>query len=157
MADYNIYIHSTDIQQNGGQSFTLPWKQSEEDQETGSSSMTGGEMASANVAELASYAKTISKGGKAGVFGVVAAIAIKVVTTVAKTRYEINMMETGDYHSQIQLQYWKDGVNAVFTPLSTHMNMIKQRTTLRIESERNALQRELLGDSEINRYTNRGC
>ena len=47
-------------------------------------------------------------------------------------------------------------LNAIFHPISTTISTIRQHRADIRQNVRSSMQRELLGDSEINHYTNRG-
>lgn len=158
MADYNIYIHSMDgegggASQNGTPTFnpTAPW---------GSQESSGGGSDSQQLSRQTP--NFIADTKKAGSFAKVAPAlaaaygAVKTIYSVTKTTAEFSAIETGDFRLVIAFQNYESLKNAVFHPVSTTIQTFKTIKLNQIENQRKEIQRSLLGDSEINRYSNRG-
>lgn len=160
MADYNIYIHSMSeggTVGNGSPTFnpTAPWGS----QEAGASSGGGEQEETKETPSFLASGKVMKKIGKTGKFGpavVIAAAVVKISYSVAKMQVEHQAIENGDFRISNAFANFEAGKNALFHPVSTTIQSWKQQQTDVIQSERLSLQRDLLGDSEINRYSNRG-
>ena len=158
MADYNIYIHNL----GGGNNQvnpTKPWKStdvsptqswSEKDTSLVESEQTPPFIANEAIGTLSKYK------GKVGV-------AVAAATAVVETSYQILKQitpfiaaETGDFRMSTAISNYESLKNSIFNPVSTVIQLARQSQQFRLEDQRKTMNRELLGDSEINRYTNRG-
>ena len=153
MADYNIYIHSL-----GGetqQSQTTPWNQNENGQmqpwKSTDESINKNESPEnlANAGKVASIAKVAP-------WVAIAFAVVKTAYSITKTTAEFVALETGDFRVTNAFHDYEAGKNAIFHPISNTVQSIKTLRINRIENQRREMQRSLLGDSEINYYTNRG-
>lgn len=157
MADYNIYIHSVEGGGDGSQpgesgfSFTKPW---------GSDNEQGDKEEAAQLAKstpnfIADAKKTMTA-AKASPIVAVAFAAVKLTYSISKIITEFNAIKTGDFRTSNMFHDYEAAKNAIFHPISTTLQMQKTILLNRIENQRREMQRELLGDSDINRYSNRG-
>lgn len=159
MADYNIYIHSSggnNVTENptkawidkAQQSFTKAWQ----------TDTTPGEIDPMYKTPtfLANEAMDVLESGMMGVMVGVASVVVKGSYQAIKTAASYISAETGDFRVSVQMSNFDAQVKAVFHPVSTTLTALRRDLEIRRENQRREYQRELLGDSEINRYTNRG-
>lgn len=157
MADYNIYIHFGGYS-NTGNSPTQPWR----------NNSGGGQMqAWGNQQEQAqeddnidSVKELVSKGNSLlkKTFPKVAAafVAVKVGEKLVESAVDYSALFTGDYRASHTIDNYKAMMHAMVHPFSTTINIIKTNMLNNIENQKRREYRELLGDSIINSYTNRG-
>ena len=159
MADYNIYIHSAET--GGGISNpTTPWNANKE--AGGGNSQT--ESWASNVSKAAGVVgnpdmlvgMSASKFMKAIPAIAAAYVVCKTASAIYETNINIGSIKSGDYTKVVKLNNFKATVNAITHPFSSTLNYLKQRIEWDVENERRTLERELLGDSVINSYSNRG-
>ena len=167
MADYNIYIHSVD-QSNGNGSFTTPWTEEQKESSPTNAWKTFTESASKvkkNV--LDNPASLLNKGMNvlakavpeiAIAFAIIKGteMAVKLADTTISTVLPFYEAETGDYMYGMNYHNIKNGVSMIAHPFSSGINVLRTFQEQRLENQRRAMKRELLGDSIINTYTNRG-
>lgn len=168
MADYNIYIHSVDgggftnptsPSSFNGNSFTMPWTN---DSDSGSDSGGGVNpvafMKKARQApkKVIDMFKSMGKGGKLGAVLGAAYLVLKGCYEAEKIADSFVSVETGDFRHSKLLENYEASKHAVFHPISTTIEYNRTQQRIRLENQRRQMQRELLGDSEINRYSNRG-
>lgn len=158
MADYNIYIHSMDgegggASQNGTPTFnpTAPWG-SQESSSGGSDS----QQLSKESPNFIADAKKAGRFAKAAPALAAAYGVVKTVYSISKTVAEFISIETGDFRTTTAFQNYESIKSAVFHPISTTIQITKSVKLNDIENQRREIQRSLLGDSKINRYSNRG-
>ena len=171
MADYNIYIHAIGTGGATNQNPTVPWSQKDEGgafSQTTPQSGSGLGVDGVNVAFAISRASNFAQNPDAIVGTAVSGIAkifpwiavafavTKLVDTAYTTALDFTTLETGDYRAQIQWDNFKTVGNDIFKPVSTLLSSLKTRNQWRIENYKQKAQRDLLGDSVINSYTNRG-
>ena len=162
MPDYNIYIHSA-ISSSSGEA-TKPWTSK-------SSSLfpwNSEDSVSSNITKTMSKASgvmmnpdsLISQGvsmiAKAIPWVAIVLIGAKIVDKVVSTSINYNVLETGNYRDSVSWNNFKANLNWLFKPFSTTWNEIQTQNQYRVNNYRQTLQRQLLGDSVINSYTNRG-
>ena len=169
MADYNIYVHAVGTGSATSQNPTIPWSQREEGvggAAAQTTSQSGGGFGNGSVAfmSMARYAQNPDSLVSTGMSTLaklvpalaVAAIVVKTADKLITEVEEINAAETGDHRRIVAYQNFKSRVSSVFTPVSTGVNFLKTINQRSREDSKRALQRDLLGDSVINSYTNRG-
>ena len=158
MADYNIYIHSMDgegggASQNGTPTFnpTAPWGS----QESGGGGSDSQQLSKESPNFIADAKKTAKVAMKNPWIAVAYAI-IKTAYTITKTVSEFDSIQTGNFRMTNNFHNYEAAKSAVFHPISTTIQTLKTMQLNKIEDQRREMQRSLLGDSEINRYSNRG-
>lgn len=158
MADYNIYIHSMDgegggASQNGTPTFnpTAPWGSQESG---GAGSDT--QQISKQTPNFMADAKKTSTVAKAAPWLAAAIAVVKTAYSITKTIENFRVIESGDFRSTNAFENYESVKNAVFHPVSTTLQIYKVTKLNQIENQRREMQRSLLGDSDINRYSNRG-
>ena len=159
MADYNIYIHSVGGQNtgNGGANFTMPWRTTNDgDSDSGiSQNEDYRELTPEFIAQ--ETGQGAMKGGMVGAIIAAGVAVVKISIKIGRTINEFRTMQTGDFRSTIAYQNLDATINAIKNPIPTMINYLKDTTRIEIQNQTKEKQRELLGDSEINRYINRGC
>lgn len=164
MADYNIYIHAP-FGGSGEFSQTKPWK-SEEGGGSGLTTPFTGESNQAVKSAFGALSKFsnpdsligmgVSAISKAVPWIACAMIVLSITDKVITTSLDFATVESGDYSVQIGLANFKQNVSNLIRPFSSSLNYFKNEQQIRIQNQRRTMQRELLGDSIINSYTNRG-
>lgn len=160
MADYNIYIHSASSNNGTSDSPTTAW--SKDNQGSSSDDNTGAwvNKATQAIGFVQNPDSLIQKGvgavAKAVPWVAVAYAAVKLGTKAVDTYYNFEVLNTGSYGSQMAWNNVKTALTSALTPFSTTMQYIYSTQQVRIENQKRQLTRELLGDSEINSYSNRG-
>ena len=136
---------------NGTPTFnpTTPWGNESEQNEVSRMSFKETPNLMADIKGTGSFIKSIPAVA-------VAYAVIKTAYTITKTAAEFNAIETGDFSATNAFNNYESVKNAIFHPISTTIQTVRQRRMDRVENQRREMQRQLLGDSEINRYTNRG-
>lgn len=157
MADYNIYIHYGGMVQNSNP--TQPWANNGEGQ--GPMQVWRNQQTSDNdISEIETPRDLINLGKgqlSKGVAKVAAAFAvIKGVEKVTVTALEYQSLSSGDYRAQHTVNNYKVMMTAMTNPMGTAFNIISTMLKENIENQKRQQYRELLGDSVINSYTNRG-
>ena len=158
MADYNIYIHSMDgegggASQNGTPTFnpTAPWGS----QESGGGSSDSRQLSKQTPNFMADTKKAGSL-SKAAPWLATAIAVVKTAYSISKTVVEFTSIQTGDFRMANNFHNYESTKHAIFHPVSTTIQTLKSMKLNQIENQRREIQRSLLGDSEINRYSNRG-
>lgn len=161
MADYNIYLHSTD--NVGGSSPTTAWNNEGADANsafTGSQTSAWTSKAQQAIGAVGNPDSLISKGigavAKAVPWVAIAYAIIKVGTFVLDTCFDFQALHSGDYSN---LRTWNNMTTIVknsFTPFSMTISGIKAMQSSDIDNTRRRMNREMLGDAEINSWSNRG-
>ena len=160
MADYNIYIHSMDGEaggsSNGTPTFnpTTPWT-SEEGGSGGGETLANPNFESPTKIAQESYSMFKGGGKVMAIIGIAYAVN-KISFQAVKLTDSFLSKETGDYRTSIAISNYEAAKHAIFHPASAIINRARTLQQSRLQSERAALSLELLGDSEINSYTNRG-
>ena len=162
MADYNIYIHSTStVGQNDNptrawsnqivQTPTAAWKESD---------MSGQGLNDplSNVAPFIANEsmEALKYGGSTLSTIAVAAAIIKTGWEALKLHDSFASANKGDFRLTLSMRNFETMVNSVFRPVSTTIGYLRSEFEINRENQRRTMQLELLGDSDINRYTNRG-
>lgn len=171
MPDYNIYIHAIGTGGATNDSPTTPWSQKSEggafsqtsSQSSDSLSGAGGNL-TRNIIRAASYAQnpdsliSTATSAIAKAFPIVAAAVacVKLAETITDNVLDFRVIETGYYKNQVMWQDFKTTVHNVFHPVSGLVQSFKTERQWVRANERNRMERDLLGDSVINSYTNRG-
>ena len=156
MADYNIYIHST-TSEGGSQSPTQAWTGNEDSPTKGwEPAQIGGFDLRRTAPFLANEAMSFLKNSKVAPYVAAAVVAVKLSYDIIKTATPFVTSESGDFTFATQLNNFEASVNAVFHPVNTTINAYRRNLEIARENSRRQMQRELLGDSEINSYSNRG-
>lgn len=170
MADYNIYIHAIGTGGSTANNPTIPWSAREGGEAVSPTSAFpsnfGADGAGAAKAIIKASAiaqnpdsilgQAVSSIAKAIPFVAAAYAVVKLGTGIVDTCYEYQTLYTGDYRNQIGWQNFKNRFANILTPVSSSINANKTETQWRIENSKRSQQRELLGDSVINSYTNKG-
>ena len=160
MPDYNIYIHSA----NGSSSSpTKPWHAGN----TQTSSINENNQAINTAYKVISYVNyaqnpdtLIQKGvntiEKAVPWVAVAKAVVNIVDGAISSAIDYGALETGDYRNNIEWENFKTKAKNILHPFGTLTNYLKIKNRIRIDNYRISEHRMLLGDSDINSYTNRG-
>lgn len=169
MADYNIYVHAIGTGTASQYNPTTSWSAREggESLSPTSSQTSGGASGSAafgTIIRAAGYASNpdsiISRAfsSLAKAFPIVAAAfaVVQLADGIITTATEFAEIETGDYRFGVKYQNFKTGVHIIFNPVSSTIQSFKTQAQWQRENYKLRAQRELLGDSVINSYTNRG-
>ena len=150
---------------------TVPWSQRGENgaaaqttSKGGDSLDSGGGKALSTFIKGVGYAqnpdsiisKAVTAIGKA--FPIVAAAyaVVQLVDSAVTTNIQFNELKTGDYKWGVHYQNFKTGINIGLHPVSSTIQNLKNQQQWERENYRRAQERDLLGDSVINSYTNRG-
>lgn len=167
MADYNIYIHTigstgnanptTPWSKSGNTSPTNPWDNEESEESSGSGSIVK------SLAKGISFLNNpdsilgagISTIAKAIPYVAVAAMVVKTGVKIYEgvSNYEALM---GDYRRKTQYENARNILNNITHPFQSSVTAVKTAFLTQLDNDRRTMQRELLGDSIINSYTNRG-
>ena len=83
-------------------------------------------------------------------------VVAKTIDKVATTCINYGALETGDYRDSINYNNFKSQFSWLYKPFSNAYNEMQAQNKFRIDDYRKSQQRQLLGDSVINTYTNRG-
>lgn len=159
MADYNIYIHSLGGEEENSQTSpfkpnysrqTTPWDM-EKDSSFGFVNKTP-----EYLTKLGDSGGMVKALGKAAPWVLVAIAVVKTAYKITKTVNDFESVRTGDFRASNTFRNYEAGKNALFHPFSTAIQTTKTIQLNQLENQRREIQRELLGDSEINYYTNRG-
>ena len=157
MPDYNIYIHSAETTSNKPTSPTVAWKK-EEQQNTQTSSwgntaaQIGGFVANPDSLVQMGFSAVM----KAIPYVVIAKLVIDTGIKVYETALDFITIRTGNYAESIKWNNIKSFVSGMMRPFSSAINEYKQNAYNSVENDRRIKQLELLGDSVINSYFNRG-
>lgn len=160
MADYNIYIHSL----GGGEdekSPTSPFKPNYSRQTTPWDIEKDSSFGFVNktpeyLTKLGDNGGMMQALGKVAPWVAAAIVVVKTVYRISKTINDFESVRTGDFRASNTFRNYEAGKSAIFHPVSTTIQTLKTMQINQIENQRRDIQRELLGDSEINYYTNRG-
>lgn len=148
--DYNIYLHSSESFE--GSEPTTPWSARESSDSQGFQSVTSKTIES--IKETPNQLVALGK----DVIGVVkkhpvVAAALAVITIADKavdTMSSFYSAETGQYAFRTGYHNIKNGINAVFHPVSSTMNYLRQQQQYKLDNERAEVQRSLFGDIAFN-------
>lgn len=161
MPDYNIYIHSA----NGSTtSPTKPWQPGNTQTSSLNEENNEAIQKAWKVVSIMNYAQNpdtlISKGTsaieKAVPWIAVAKAVISIIDNAITSAIDYGALETGNYRQSIAWDNFKTTLTNITHPFSFVQNRIRIGNRNRIENYRRQEQRLLLGDSDINAYTNRG-
>lgn len=170
MADYNIYIHAIGTGGATNENPTIPWGQKDvsnptvpwsESQSSGGGFNGLGIGGAARAAALFSnpdslVGTAISKAMKFVPTIAAAFVVVKTMTKVYETALDFSNIQSGDYGTQINYDNTRQGLHAIFTPVNTLVQIERTKLQNQVDNQRRRGNRELLGDSVINSYTNRG-
>lgn len=168
MADYNIYVHAIGTGGSNAYNPTVPWSAREggegSSQTVSQSGDVSGGGAARAIIRAAGYAQNpdsavgsaFSNALKSIPYVAAAFAVVKLGETIIDNAVEFKALESGDFRSQVSWQNLKTNLNVVFHPFSSSWNSFKVRRQWAREDARASQQRDLLGDSVINSYTNRG-
>ena len=155
MADYNIYIHSMDgegggASQNGTPTFnpTAPWGSQGGENES--------EQLSKQTPNFMADAKKTMKVAMKNPWIAVAYAVVKSAYEIQKTAAEFSVIETGDFGLVNTIANYEAKKNLIFHPVSHAIQTLKTIKMNQVENRRREMQRSLLGDSDVNTYSNRG-
>lgn len=101
------------------------------------------------------YSMFQGSGKMMGIIGVAVA-AVKIGYQLVKTATPFIQSETGDFGLSISLSNYESWKNSVFHPVQTTINYFRNQQQDRLANQRTAMKLELLGDSEINSYIDKG-
>lgn len=157
--DYNIYLH-TDGAANSNP--TKPWASDGGDSSPSFQTNTQpwenvlkkGISVAQNPDGLVSSAT--SKISKAIPQIAIAAALIKLTDKVISEVIDFKTITTGDYTNQIMYGNIKAGISAAFRPISTTINIAKQKRINRNVDEASALRMKLQGDDFLNGFNGYG-
>lgn len=172
MADHNIYIHAIGTGSATNQNPTIPWSQREsggafsqtQSQSTGSNFEGQGMNAAKAITKAAGYAQNPDSIVSAGVAALVKVLpwvaaayaVVKVGVSITDNVLDFQALETGDYRDQVNWLNFKQVINNIFHPVSTLVQAHKTNIQWANQNYKAKQQRDLLGDSVINSYTNKG-
>ena len=161
--DYNIYIHSP-FGQGNDFSQTKPWTTASaagsqtSAQDTGISSSVN--TAFGTMSKFSNPDSLVGMGitalTKVAPWIAAAAVVVSVTDKVITHAIDFGTMQTGNYKAQIEYSNFKQTMSNMLRPFSSSFNYFRNEEQIRIQNQRRMMQRELLGDSIINSYTNRG-
>lgn len=171
MADYNIYIHAIGTGSATSNNPTIPW--SARGEGSGASqtiSMSDGGVEGAGngvvkaIMKATGYAsnpdsiiaQAWSALGRAFPIIAVACAVVQLGDAIATNVIQFGEIENGDYRMGTSYSNLKIGINNVFHPASTVIQSFKTQQQWKYENKKHQAERDLLGDSVINSYTNRG-
>ena len=168
MPDYNIYVRAVGTSNATLDNPTIPWAQREttsptipwgQTQSGGSVGFNAGGVA--RTAAIFSNPDSIIGGAVSKVMKVLPAVAAayavyKTCEKIYETCLDFSTLKSGDYGTQIAFQNKRTSIDNIFKPVTTTVNAIRSKTQVEVENQRRSQTRELLGDSVINTYTNRG-
>ena len=164
--DYNIYIHdSTGGSQNG--SFTVPWGSLQKEQSPTTSwqspeeqdmnfNLKNGSVKSFIDMGVGALGKAIPQVAAAFAVIKLGELVVKGIDKVIETGLPFYETATGDYMLGTQYHNMKNFLNSLTHPMSTALNALRNYQAITVNNQRKSYNRELLGDSLINTYTNRG-
>lgn len=150
MADYNIYIRDG---RKGSQTKTTAWEETEGKTTSWGSAATDAVNAMGNPDSL------IAKGVgllKAVPYVAAAFVVAKTAQKAFETAHRFQQAESGDYRISVEMGNFRQTINNIFHPFSSTINYNLAQQQYRIEDDRRAQQRQLLGDAVVNQYTGRG-
>lgn len=167
MPDYNIYVRAIGTSNASVDNPTVPWSQRETTSPTVPWGQTEGNFTGFNAGRVARTAAifsnpdsiiggAISKGMKALPAIAAAYAVIKTIEKVYETCLDFSTLKSGDYGPQIAFENTRKSIGNIFKPVSTSINALRSQTQNQVDNQRRSQNRELLGDSVINSYTNRG-
>ena len=158
MPDYNIYIHNAITSQES--SPTKPWSNQtnyssplvpwQSQQQKADSQDRGGIYTPNQI-----FSKGLSEAAKVYPWVAGAMVVIKGAMTIYETALDFKNIRTGDITESIQYNNLKSFISNAFNPMSW-LNEYKQSVINSVENDRRRKTLELLGDSTINSYVNRG-
>lgn len=164
--DYNIYLHSIE-QASAFGAFTKPWS-NEQQASSPTSAWKQDQDSSASTPDILDSIESIARQGLNVLAKSVPEIAIG-LAIVTSVKTAASMIDTGietclpyyeasqgDYMLGIQYHNIKTALNSLTHPTSAINDFLLNQLRTIKNNERKAMQRELLGDSLVNTYTNRG-
>ena len=153
MPDYNIYIHSADTTNQ-----TSPTKAWTTDTDSPTKSWQQVFAKGINYAQNPDALVSAGVGflSKAIPAIAIARLVVNLVDKVITTAVDQYAVDTGDHRRSFLWGNFKANVGVIFRPFGTSFNELKAQRRYAIEDDRRRMNRELLGDSVINSYTNRG-
>lgn len=168
MADYNIYIHAIGTGNQTAFNPTVPWSQRQESESIAPTQSSGGGLSSmgtlgaiSRVGAFMSNPNSIvssafSKVAKAIPYVAAAYVVVNTLVKGYETAMDFAAIESGDYGIKMEWENQRRILHAITDPIGTQIQYVKTKMQLKIDNERHRLNRELLGDSVLNSYTNRG-
>lgn len=159
MADHNIYIHA--IGGTGSeQSPTSPWQNGGAEQTKGEGNGAIPNFIARSAMFLSNPDSLVSSAfSKVATFGIAFASA-KIVTSVTLNTLQLvadwHSLYSGDFAPATLISDVRESFNNAFRPISTVIENHRRNVTYRMADTRNSMKLQLLGDSVINSYTNRG-
>lgn len=162
MADYNIYIHEKNDGGSGKSSKpTTAWNREDNGTSEGGSKTSGWVSKTTKTINAVQNPDSLVSNGTSAVAKAVPWVAIayavlKLGTASVDEYYSFASTETGSYGGSMVWENKKKALSAILTPFSTTMNYFHAVQQERIYNQKRELERELLGDSEINSYNKRG-
>lgn len=154
--DYNIYIHS--IGAGGQSSPTTPWQpQNQVNIPWGAQEgEIGNEGASPEALAMGAGSAAMKFAGAAAMVAAAVLVVKAAQSIYSGIVLPVSTQTTGDYRASVAYNNFQNTLSQVFSPISHAINYQKAKLTIRLEDERRAQNRLLLGDSEINQYTGKG-
>lgn len=170
MADYNIYIHAIGTGGSTANNPTIPWSAREGDEAMSPTTAfpanfgTNGSGVAKAIIKASSIAQNpdsvlsqaVSNVAKAIPFVAAAFAVVKLAVSTADTALDFYTMQTGEYTGKIGWNNFKQVMAVPFHPFSSMIDAYKQEVRWGIENSKRTQERQLLGDSVINSYTNKG-
>ena len=166
MPDYNIYIHAIGTGGATNDNPTVPWSQKEEggafsqttSQSSGGNGGVGAFMRAATYAQNPDsiISNAIGKYGKAMAIVGAAYACVKLVQSLQDHIMDFADAENGTQLARIKMEDARQGFNNVFNPVHAIAQSNRTIKEWQRENYKAREERDLLGDSVINSYTNRG-
>lgn len=170
MADYNIYIHAIGTANSNANNPTVPWSQREGGEGSNPTVPQSGGYGGFNIGIMGGLmgmgrsaianptslvGASVLPAAQAGAIAFAAFVAVKTAHTIYKNAVDFYGLITGQHRLSFEYEENIKGMSLLH-PISTLIERQKIYITQRHENDKKALERELLGDSVINSYSNRG-
>lgn len=161
MADYNIYIHSTNDDDGKNASPTTAWSEENKGVSKSSSNTSAWVSKASKTISTAQNPDSLVSSGVSGIAKAVPWVAVayaglKLLSSSVDNYWSFTSTATGSYGGSMQWDNIKKGLGMVLQPYSTSLQWAHYTQQERINNQKRQLERELLGDSEINSSTNKG-
>lgn len=161
MPDYNIYIHANGTGGSGIASQTTPWRDGQPSGSGETATTPWGKREAEQVIRGIEHpsglvSSAVSTGLRMIPKVAVAYSVVKTADSLLSFALQYNSLETGDYRAQYFVEGIKNAIHTALNPISMIANAIRENQAFRLANYKQAAARELLGDSVINSYSNRG-
>lgn len=165
MADYNIYLHAIGTGGATNDNPTIPWSQKEGGGAFSQTvSQSGGFAGGGNFMRAVAFAQnpdaivssSIGRYGRALAVVGAAYACLKLTQTLQDHIIGFAEAENGSQLARIRMEDTRQAFNNLIRPVSAIIQNIKIEKQWQRENYKLQQQRDLLGDSIINSYTNKG-